>query len=83
MKPPENSRREFLSTALVFAGTGLARTKFGLAGGVLGESPSGIEVVSPERAADYTLRIGAAALEIGKKQIVSAVTYDGSFLGRC
>lgn len=32
-------------------------------------------------AADYTLRIGASAIEIAPKHIVSAVTYNGQFPG--
>ena len=35
----------------------------------------------PESAADYTLRIGAAAIEIAPKRIVSAITYNGQFPG--
>jgi FtsP/CotA-like multicopper oxidase with cupredoxin domain len=81
MKTTENSRREFLSKVMMASSAGLASAKFGVfANAVIGkESPSG--AILPERAADYTLRIGVAALEIGRKQIVSAVTYNGQFPG--
>jgi len=81
MKLSENSRREFLSKAVMASSAGLASVKFGmLANAVIGrESAPG--AILPEPAADYTLRIGAAALEIGKNRIVSAVTYNGQFPG--
>ena len=81
MKSREKSRREFLSKAVMVSSAGLASAKFGMfADAVIGkESTSG--AILPERVADYVLRIGATALEIGKKQIVSAVTYNGQFPG--
>jgi len=42
---------------------------------------SAIEKATQEKSAEYTLRIGAAAVDIGKKTIVSAVTYNGQFPG--
>src|ERR1700758_5324681 len=81
MKLTENSRREFLSKAVMASSAGLASAKFGIfANGVIGKPASGT-ILQERVAADYTLRIGASALEIGKKQIVSAVTYDGKFPG--
>ena len=79
MKRLENSRREFLSNAGMIAGAALTGGKVASISNLLPGIASGIEVVSPDKAADYTLRIVAAALEIGKKQIVSAVTYNGQF----
>src|SRR5258707_8385331 len=55
--------------------------KIGLARELLTGVKSGIEVVTAEKSSDYTLRIGAAAVEIGKKKIVSAVTYNEQFPG--
>ena len=65
----------------MIAGTALTSGKLGLARELLSGVKSGIEVVTAEKSADYTLRIGAAAVEIGKKKIVPAVTYNGQFPG--
>ena len=81
MKRSNKPRRDFLSKAGVIAGTALTSGKFGLARELLSGVKSGIEVVTAEKNAAYTLRIGAAAVEIGKKKIVPAVTYNGQFPG--
>src|ERR1041384_2000454 len=83
MKPQGSSRREFLKNVGVIAAAGLAGRGNGRLGDIL-DLPKTCEanVSQAERgAADYTLRIGAAAVEIGKKQIVSAITYNGQFPG--
>jgi FtsP/CotA-like multicopper oxidase with cupredoxin domain len=83
MKPQGSSRREFLKNVGVIAAAGLAGRGNGRLGDILDLPKTGEANVSQaERgAADYTLRIGAAAVEIGKKQIVSAITYNGQFPG--
>ncbi len=81
MKRSNKPRRDFLSKVGVIAGTALTSGKLGLARELLSGVKSGIEVVTAEKSADYTLRIGAAAVEIGKKKIVPAVTYNGQFPG--
>jgi len=81
MKRSNKPRRDFLSKAGMIAGTALTSGKLGLARELLSGVKSGIEVVTAEKSADYTLRIGAAAVEIGKKKIVPAVTYNGQFPG--
>ncbi len=55
--------------------------KLGLVRGSLLGAASAMEVATQEKSADYTLQIGAAAVDIGKKTIVSAVTYNGQFPG--
>ena len=81
MKRSERTRRGFLSNAGMIVGAGLTSGKFGLVPGFFSGANSGIEVVSADKAADYTLRIAALAVEIGRKKIVSAVTYNGQFPG--
>jgi FtsP/CotA-like multicopper oxidase with cupredoxin domain len=80
MKRSERTRRDFLSNAGMIMGAGLSG-KSGLVAGFFSGAKSGIEVMSADKAADYTLRIAASAVEIGKKEIVSAVTYNGQFPG--
>ncbi len=81
MKRSERTRRDFLSNAGTIVGAALTSGKLGLVRDLLSGAKSGIEVVSADKAADYTLRIAASSVEIGKKQIVSAVTYNGQFPG--
>jgi len=81
MKRSNKARRDFLSKAGMIAGAALTSGKIGLMRELLPDVKSGIEFVTAEKSADYTLRIGAAAVEIGKKHIVSAVTYNGQFPG--
>ena len=81
MKHSNQARRDFLSKAGMIAGAALTSGRIGLMRELLPGVRSGIEFVTAEKRADYTLRIGAAAIEIGKKHIVSAVTYNGQFPG--
>jgi FtsP/CotA-like multicopper oxidase with cupredoxin domain len=81
MKRSNKARRDFLSNAGIIAGAALTSGKLGLTPELLSGIKSGIEFVTAEKSADYTLRIGAAAVEIGKKHVVSAVTYNGQFPG--
>jgi FtsP/CotA-like multicopper oxidase with cupredoxin domain len=81
MKALRNSRREFLSNAGMIAGVALTGGKVASVSKLLPGIASGIRVVPADKAAGYTLRIAVSALEIGKKQMVSAVTYNGQFPG--
>jgi FtsP/CotA-like multicopper oxidase with cupredoxin domain len=63
-----NTRREFLRTT-------------GLAAGVLLFSPKNIFATEAEPAADYTVRIKAAPIEIAPNEILSTITYNGQFPG--
>src|ERR1700688_622695 len=71
MSDSRGSRREFLKMAGMGAGTGLVSHSKLL--------PS----AKPQTAElpDYTLRIAASPIEIGHKQIVSGITYNGQFPG--
>ncbi|MGA7276279.1 MAG: multicopper oxidase domain-containing protein [Candidatus Udaeobacter sp.] len=62
------TRRDFLRTA-------------GLATGALLFSPKHLLAAGAEPAADYTVRIKAAPIEIAPNQILSTVTYNGQFPG--
>ena len=73
MKHWNKARRDFLSKAGMIAGAALTSGKIGLMRELFPGVKSGIEFVTAEKSADYTLRIGPAAVEIGKKHIVSAV----------
>jgi FtsP/CotA-like multicopper oxidase with cupredoxin domain len=81
MKRSNQARRDFLSKAGMIGGAALTSGKIGLMRELLPGVKNGIEFVTAEKSADYTLRIGAAAVEIGKKHLVSAVTYNGQFPG--
>jgi hypothetical protein len=72
MKRSNKARRDFLSKAGMIAGAALTSGKIGLMRELLPGVKSG-EFVTAKKSADYTLRIGAAAVEIGKKHIVSTV----------
>src|SRR6266487_603318 len=63
-----NTRREFVRTT-------------GLAAGALLFSPKNIFAVEAEPAADYTVRIKAAPIEIAPNEILSTITYNGQFPG--
>lgn len=73
------SRREFLrktaEAGAAAAGTAFFETKATTAAEALAAHSSG------EGAADYTVRMGASAIEIAPKRIVSAITYNGQFPG--
>jgi FtsP/CotA-like multicopper oxidase with cupredoxin domain len=73
------SRRNFLKLAGTVAWSGLVDSTFGAEHWPTRKA----EPPLPRAAApaDYTLRIGAAPIEIAPKQIVSAVTYNGQFPG--
>jgi len=62
------SRREFLRTT-------------GLAAGALLLCPKNVFATDGESAADYTLHIKAAPIEIAPDQILSTITYNGQFPG--
>src|SRR5215467_7302768 len=62
------SRREFLRTT-------------GLAVGALLLRPKNVLAAEGESAADYTLHIKAAPIEIAPNQILSTITYNGQFPG--
>src|SRR5579863_10568172 len=81
MKPLRGSRRAFIAAAAGMVGTVATKARLGTISSLFCKGANGIEFVPTERAADYTLRIGAAALEIGKSRIVSAVAYNGQFPG--
>jgi FtsP/CotA-like multicopper oxidase with cupredoxin domain len=64
------SRRKFVSGSIALAGLGLSY-----------ESAIGPLAAAQEQAADYTLHIKNAAIEIAPKRIISAITYNGQFPG--
>ena len=63
-----NTRREFLRAT-------------GFAAGALLFSPKNIFATEAEPAADYTVRIKAAPIEIAPNEILSTITYNGQFPG--
>ena len=63
-----NKRRKFLRTT-------------GLAAGALLVSPKNLFATEAEPAADYTVHIKAAPIEIAPNQILSTITYNGQFPG--
>ena len=63
-----NTRREFLRTT-------------GLAAGTLLFSSKNIFAAEAESPADYTVRIKAAPIEIAPNEILSTITYNGQFPG--
>lgn len=70
------SRRRFLKTAGLVAGSRLLPSGFGQS------SPSGQEAPShSEGPADYSIRIAATPIEISSKKIISTTTYNGQFPG--
>ena len=76
-----NTRRQFLSKTAMASVAGLACSRLGWLSRELVGSAGLSGVALADEGADYTLRIGAAAVEIGRKQMVSAVTYNGKFPG--
>jgi FtsP/CotA-like multicopper oxidase with cupredoxin domain len=81
MKQPRNSRRHFLANAAICAGAGLAGSRFARLSNVLAPASKTVAASAGQTAPDYTLRIHAAAVEIGRKHIVSATTYNDRFPG--
>ncbi|HMF15062.1 MAG TPA: multicopper oxidase domain-containing protein, partial [Gemmataceae bacterium] len=71
------SRRDFLKTASLVAGSTLMPS--GFAQPSVSQQTSAAP--SSEAAADYTIRIGASPVEIAPKKIISTTTYDGQFPG--
>src|SRR5580693_2751789 len=67
------SRRHFLQT------TGTTTAALSLS--PYNSSPRASSVTSPAAAADYTLHIKAAPIEIAPKRMLSTVTYNGEFPG--
>lgn len=70
-----NSRRDFLRTAGLAAGSWLACPRLPNRGEAIAQQ------APADSPADYTLRIKASAVEIAPKRIVSAITYNGQFPG--
>ena len=75
------SRRQFLSSASALAAAGLSGSGLRLNDLNFGSLGSDAPGVWDQAAADYTLRIGAGAVEIAPKRIVSTITYNGRFPG--
>jgi FtsP/CotA-like multicopper oxidase with cupredoxin domain len=75
------SRRQFLSSASALAAAGLPGSGLRLNDLNFGAQRSDAPGVRDQAAADYTLRIGASAVEIAPKRIVSTITYNGRFPG--
>jgi FtsP/CotA-like multicopper oxidase with cupredoxin domain len=79
---PDAGRRNFLRLAGAATGALFSSRRSlsqslvnpSLAGSALAQSQAG-------RAADYSLQIGAAVIEIAPKRLVSAITYNGQFPG--
>ena len=83
MSKDVTSRRHFLKAAGTAAGAGLFGSGLSL-DAVATLAPRGVGSISTQSETnppDYTLRIGAAPVEIAAKQIVSAITYNGQFPG--
>ena len=83
MSKDVTSRRHFLKAAGTAAGAGLFGSGLSL-DAVATLAPRGVGSISTQSETnppDYTLRIGAAPVEIAPKQIVSAITYNGQFPG--
>ena len=76
------SRRNFLKLAGAATGAGLFSSGTSLSQAALAPPfPGPASAESETGPADYTLRIGAAPVEIAPKRIVSAITYSGQFPG--
>ena len=78
----EEARRRFLKTAGLATGALLLSSKSGLAQtGSATESSASDITQADSAAADYTLHIKDAPIEIAPKRIISATTYNGQFPG--
>jgi FtsP/CotA-like multicopper oxidase with cupredoxin domain len=75
------SRRKFLKLTGAATGAVLLVSRISRGPAALAAPFSGAVSDMPEGRADYTLRIGAAAIEIAPKRIVSTITYNGQFPG--
>jgi FtsP/CotA-like multicopper oxidase with cupredoxin domain len=78
----EQSRRRFLKTASLATGALLLSSNNRLAQteSTIESNASDVAPADPE-AADYTLHIKNAPIEIAPKRIISATTYNGQFPG--
>ncbi len=82
MKNDLNSRRQFLKTAGLAAGTLWLSPKNRLAkAAILAESREAALISGETGRADYTLHIKTCPVEIAPKRIVSVTTYNGQFPG--
>jgi FtsP/CotA-like multicopper oxidase with cupredoxin domain len=71
------SRRDFLKTASVLAGSALGPSAV-----ALNSKMGNRDVITPqEDKADYTIRIASSAVELAPKHIISTTTYNGQFPG--
>lgn len=76
MSDPFPTRRRFLQTAAITAGTILVpRMSWGTVRSTLASQ------VGDEKSADYTIRIRVSPVEIAPKRIISVVNYGGQFPG--
>ena len=83
MSKDVTSRRYFLKMAGTAAGAGLFGSGVSLCE-VATLAPQALAPISAQSEtgpADYTLRIGAAPVEIASKRMLSAITYNGQFPG--
>ena len=76
-----NSRRDFLKTAGLAAAAALLTPTGGAQNGMAPSVESHSSVVHQPGAADYTIRIKVAPVEIAHNRIVSTTTYNGQFPG--
>ena len=79
MSGTPTSRRNFLKLAGTVAGSGLLHPAFEVDHSPTHEAQ--LPVPPDPTPADYTLRIGAAPIELAPKHIVSTITYNGQFPG--
>ena len=77
------SRRQFLVSAGAVAGAGLTGlgTSFGTSPDLAAAPAPPTSAMPQTKPPDYTLRIGASAIEIAPKRFVSTVCYNGQFPG--
>jgi FtsP/CotA-like multicopper oxidase with cupredoxin domain len=82
MMDEQTSRRVFLRKAGAFTATGIFASAAGPLSAIVHPSAHRLSrFAQAETAADYTLRIRAAAIEIGRNHIVSTTTYNDQFPG--
>jgi FtsP/CotA-like multicopper oxidase with cupredoxin domain len=71
------TRRDFLKTASVLAGTTLVPSAVALNGKLENR-----DIIAPQEAkADYTIKIASSPVELSPKHIISTATYNGQFPG--
>src|SRR5256712_6134818 len=83
MSKDVTSRRHFLKVAGTAAGAGLFGSGLSLdaVATLAPRAVASISAQSEKNPPDYTLRIGAAPVEIAPKHIVSEIAYNGQFPG--